>query len=67
MAGGGRAGMQGMPLPPHMMTPELQAQMRNHVQGGGALPQGVFEMPPHMVQQMQSQMPPEMRGQCPQQ
>ena len=66
MAGGGSAGMQGMPLPPHM-NPELQAQMRNHAQGGGALPEGVFEMPPHMVRQMQSQMTPEMRSQCPQQ
>ena len=31
--------MQGMAPPPHM-TPEFEAQMRNHVQGGGALPAG---------------------------
>ena len=65
-AGAGNVWMQGMPLPPHM-NPEFEAQMRNHAQGVGALPAGVFEMPPHVVQQLQSQMHPGMHSQCPQQ
>ncbi len=46
---------------------EMDGQMlRNHLEGRGALPPDVFEMPPHMVREIQSQMPPGI-SQCPQQ
>ncbi len=66
MTGAGSSWAEDMSAPPHT-TSQVEAQIRNHIRGGGALPDGVVELPPHVVRQLQSQAPPGLRSQCPQQ
>jgi hypothetical protein len=66
MSSGGDGSVRGMPLPSHMSS-EIEAQLRNHIHGNGPLPADVFELPPHLVRQMQSEISPGMSSQCAQQ